>query len=686
MRNGNSYPSCFDPYLRYAISTGFRDFEFFDQDSMLFFLVEFKQIAAAADDFEKAMKGNSEFAAAFGPAEDHTRYVTMRARTSAVLQPDALDIWDQHVSRVELSLPVKPTPRPDQFIGQPIDRYAQGQDPPGSLLIGVLDDGCPFAAAQFRRISARAPISTRVLGIWDQNQGKQPVNVTDRAGNQCVFGQTLLDFNYGLEFRRDFAVPGGPPREMGLDEWMGLHVTPAGSVNEDGCYADAGFTSLMFRKSHGAHVMDVFAGSIPTSSRIGPSGGDRRDPPSWTAGKPGTDPACGADLVFVQFPDSGIRDASGVWLKAYVVDGIRYILSFADPVKTKNVIINLSYGPTTGPHDGTAVLEAALTALVTHFNGNNIPKLEIALAAGNSYLTEGHVEFCREEKEPDYVEWTWRIPADNTVLCFAEVWMDNAEADGVAVTLTSPSGVVTSPGPATLTLPGLPIPSGTTTQVIGPIPCGNNTMWLLQVGPTVAAPGVEAKEHGDYTIKVAGIAEKAKVDAYVARTDPNMNVFTGAKRSYFVDPKWERTRSAEANCTRTNGEFDETGSLIHRDGTLNGIATAADPSVHVAGGDILANGRKSPYSSAGPARHGPRIGPDFALLTDESYALEGIRAGATRSGGVFRLTGTSAAAPQLARQTVKLARGLPFPQPTDVPSANDIVEIEKRGGGNIEPP
>ena len=61
---------------------------------------------------------------------------------------------------------------------------------------------------------------------------------------------------------------------------------------------------------------------------------------------------------------------------------------------TKHVIINLSYGPTTGPHDGTAELETALTAFVTQYNGHRRkPKLEIVLAAGNSYLTEGHVVF-----------------------------------------------------------------------------------------------------------------------------------------------------------------------------------------------------------------------------------------------------------------------------------------------------
>ena len=46
--------------------------------------------------------------------------------------------------------------------------------------------------------------------------------------------------------------------------------------------------------------------------------------------------------------------------------------------------------------------------------------------------------------------------------------------------------------------------------------------------------------------------------------DPNMDVRTGAKRSYFVDPEWERTRSAAASCTYADGEFDKAGSLIHR--------------------------------------------------------------------------------------------------------------------------
>jgi hypothetical protein len=179
--------------------------------------------------------------------------------------------------------------------------------------------------------------------------------------------------------------------------------------------------------------MDVFAGRLPTSSRVGPPR-ERRDPPSW---EPGVDPAACADVVFVQFSEPCIRDATGVWLKDYVVQGIQYILSFAKPYVTKNVVINLSYGPTTGPHDGTAELEMALTALVNQFDGTHgKPKLEIALPAGNAYFGEGHVVFARRTaKDPDHVEWTWRLPPDNAVLCFAEIWMETAAA-GIATIRT----------------------------------------------------------------------------------------------------------------------------------------------------------------------------------------------------------------------------------------------------------
>ena len=62
-----------------------------------------------------------------------------------------------------------------------------------------------------------------------------------------------------------------------------------------------------------------------------------------------------------------------------------------------------------------------------------------------------------------------------------------------------------------------------------------------------------------------------------------------------------------------------------------------------------ANRRIRPPAPRAAARSPIGSAPIIVLPCDEFYALQGIRAGGTRSGSAFRLIGTSAAAPQLAR-------------------------------------
>ncbi|MCW5701311.1 MAG: hypothetical protein AB7I42_07460 [Bradyrhizobium sp.] len=684
MPAGYEFAKCFDPYLRYAISTEFGPFEPLDGKARLFFLGELKKLATKSvkQEFVDDMRETANVDdIEFGPPDEKIHYVTLRTKKNAVLTPKVYTVWDKHFSRVALSIPLSSRAK----VGSLSDRWARSTQSPGPLLIGVIDDGCPFAAAQFRN----GPTNTRVLAIWDQDQGRKQIHFPGINNQPGVFGEELPDFKYGLEYLRDSETPAAAllhkkKRRIGLNEWIGLHLTPNNTVDEDGCYRDTDFKNLAARRSHGAHVMDVFSGKLPTSSRIGPlkAGQDRRDPPSWQTA---TDLAASSDIVFVQFPENCIKDATGVWLKAYVMDAIGYILSFADPNKTDTVVVNLSYGPTTGPHDGTHELEQAMIALVNEYDGyNKKPKLEIVLAAGNTYLSEGHVEFTGVNPQPSTVEWTWRVAADNSVLNFAEIWMEGTQVANVRVKLRSPSGVAYG------------LPTSTSVASVGaPIPWGTSKMWRLEVGPTIirqkGAPSTVnpnyVAEHGDWKITVTGIRKGATMHAYVARTDPNLGARTGARRSYFADPKWERRHGAFAACMRVDGETDKSGSLINPLGTLNGIATTVNSSVLVAGGFIVSNGRKSSYASAGPARSGPlpqRTGPDYALPCDETSALQGIRAGGTRSGGTFRLTGTSTAAPQLARHATRLAGGKQLPTPSRIPSTN--LERQKRGRGNLEPP
>ncbi len=102
MPEGRPYPKCFGPYLRYAISTDFRNFEFFDDNIFsLFLLVEFKRAEHAAADFEKGIASFARFGPEFGPGFPNvhpTRYATMRASKAALLD-STFDIWNEHVSK-----------------------------------------------------------------------------------------------------------------------------------------------------------------------------------------------------------------------------------------------------------------------------------------------------------------------------------------------------------------------------------------------------------------------------------------------------------------------------------------------------------------------------------------------------------------------------------------------------------
>jgi hypothetical protein len=177
MAERKTYPACFGPYLRYAIDSNFENFstdlenfrrKFRSFDEVVFrllLLVELKQPELVRA-FEDAMKQHADkFGAEFGPDVGHTKYATLRCHKAAVIDDVSVPIWTKFVSRVELSLPVQPS-TPKQFKPKfELDhRYDEGSYPPGSLLIGMLDDGCPFAAAQFLNISATGGVSTRVRG------------------------------------------------------------------------------------------------------------------------------------------------------------------------------------------------------------------------------------------------------------------------------------------------------------------------------------------------------------------------------------------------------------------------------------------------------------------------------------------------------------------------------------------
>jgi hypothetical protein len=651
-----SFPPCFDPYLQYMLGEheAMRSFlETRDKNELpLSLLVRLKEHVKAEQFRQRVQEIDPDGQVHVGPAEDPVPYLTVRIGRELAMTRGWRTLWEETASDISLSVPVDSPPK-SSAVQVAYDRHRPKSS--AKTIIGILDDGCAFA---HHRLLSRNLKSSRVLAIWDQEPGRTRTALPTTP--QRVFGRTPLDFKHGLEFWR--VVPGlSPTQEIGIDEWIGMHLTPAGSVDEDYCYDHAGFQSLRRRETHGSHVTDVLAGWVPTSARVSM---DTKTPPSFTS-----DPDSrwdDTDIVFVQIPRKAVEDASGQWLRTQVVDGLRYILSCAGG-STDRVVFNMSYGTTTGPHDGTAALEEFLSLMAKVFDGNLLrPRLEVLLPAGNSRRSACHVTF--KSTQAGTTQWVWRVPADNTVPVMAEVRVRNSQAAHVTDFKLDPPAAYAGRQAKVRQRIGL-----------------RDTRWALVVPPTrvdteplkTTAAGDGPAMHGDWTISLTVSHPHVEVHAYVARTDPNMGARPGAKQSRFIDPAWEFAAAAATSQT-PEGRSAATDTLVSASGTLSGIATACRKGVYVAAGYTIASQRSSHYSSPGPSR-GAREGPDYALPTDENQALAGIPGAGTRSGCVFRLVGTSTASPQLARLLLRAPP--PIPCPEGGPPANP-----ESGCGMLKPP
>jgi len=441
----------------------------------------------------------------------------------------------------------------------------------GEVLAAVLDDGCAFANTRFRESNG-----TRVQWLWNQDAN-------------APSGPTSLGSpGYGGQWSK-----------LALDQ-----VYPGLRSSQEEAYRDVGLVTLRRAASHGTHVMDLLAGDE-----------------SW-------------DLVFVQFPLAAIDDPSGVWLDRYALDGIHYAIECAG-VATKKILINISWGPQTGPHDGSSFLEAAVEALVLEQQQLG-RTLIVSLPAGNSFGSRAHAAI-------DHVaggRCDWIVPPDGATPAVLELWWPKAVPLAEATLRVTPPG-----GPAVDITSAASAVQPTWWAKIAAV--GQNVMARVIVHPT-GGFGMNNGRHGRWRIAIVPSPQgpAGDVHVYVARADHNMGARRRAKASHLADDALAASRFV-APAARFD---DPVGSVIRRSGTLNGIATGA--ATHVAAGYDHQMQACSPYSSAGPTR-GARVGPDFACVSDRSDVRRGIRAAAVRSGTKTVLVGTSTAAPQLGRKIAK---------------------------------
>jgi hypothetical protein len=592
----------FDPYLVWAEAGAFAGFGG-EVPTWLPLAMELKPGKAVSDligaSSHQWLRVPPVYTSASAPAG--LRFCTVRVKPAFFREIRAGGRLHGIVDRFELGLPASSTsddPTGTGFAAMPANSLLRGK------VVGLIDGGLAFASQNFLR-SGRA----RTRYFWRQ----------DREG------------------------VGAPPPGLGYGhELTGADINDAiqrhtfnGVVDEGRVYEEFDLPGLKKRASHGTHVLDLACGPRTLLAQV--AGPD--SPPSWAEAG---DDASRADIVAVQIDHDTILDTSGGSMNVHILDGLMYILSRC--AADTSVAVNVSWGTLAGPHDGTALLEAAMDQLIELRQG----RLEIVLPVSNNYQGRTHANVTLRRNAQATLHWRGQ-PGDRSQN-FLELWLPE-DAEGIEIQLTPPGRPPLAPlrwgqsrmwtDSAGQPLCALIYPESV---AIG----RNGTCAVLATAPTFAFDeGVATAPSGPWTISLVNTqAGPVTIDAYVERDDEVIGIRTGARQSHFEDDLYDMDAKVDSPSNPT---------LIRRSGNFNSIATGSR--IVSVGGVRINDGSWADYSprkpdpDAGrPERPGVVKVPGKKAFSDENGALHGVRAAGTRSGSVVRLVGTSDAAPQQTRK------------------------------------
>jgi hypothetical protein len=609
-----------DPLFVWADGTGFRDF-FRDRQphDAVPVLCELAKGVSISDFATELEKRDGRMPDAYRHASPTTRYCT------ATFNAECFRALAQFLRRCEIQLPVIPL-RPARRDGTTAKTVGEGIEAVGKTLVGIIDSGCPFAHANFRRDG-----KTRLLAIWDQDPAPHYVDVD---------GRRPAHFGYGAELLRD-----------DIDR-LTARYTRAGVVDEDACYRAAGHAVPMPRMSHGAAVLDLLVGPRPRASRMSD---DPDHPPTWEKFDDG---ARTADLVFVDLPRDGVQDSSSGGLGRSILDGLRYICGRAGP-DTRRIVVNISNGTSRSTHDGTSIIERAMAALVEEQAQHFGRELRIVIAAGNDRDEERHARV--DIVNAGETRLNLRVPPGSEAPTWVTVRIPAAARDFLKLTLRPPGG---RDGKAAgracaVALFDADAP-GAVAGIVHPEPLADadaGTALIVIACTERSEPGARASD-GDWEIVLAASRPIAEpVHLHISRNQQNPGALRRGRQARFVT----RFEQYDPMRWRRKAEVDPVPaeSPVRRASTLNGLATypPGQGLVVVTGIESrrTPDGPRQPVyaslgPSAGPAREPSRESADDEAVTDAYRGLRGIVVAGSRSGSHARVLGTSFAAPQVARR------------------------------------
>lgn len=503
-------------------------------------------------------------------------------------------------------------------IDKRLNDAAPGRRP--KAIIAVIDDGLPFAHRNFRDRDGR----TRIAFCWRQGAPVAP----EEADRTVLFGHELL---------------GGD-----IDE-----LVAASGADETGLYR---------RLSHerGAFAGDMTLGAMTHGSHVLDAAGGYRHKGDGTAGNDLDDAA----IIAVQLPMPVTLDTTAFGHEFSILSALQYIFDRAERLARRHgvaelpLVINLSYGFSGGPHDGSDQLERAIRALVSQRKLK--APTHLVMPAGNDFessllgVISAEMLAARGSNPAQGFAIPWRIQPVDRTSNYLEIWLPpGADPTGVNFALRDPAGALiverrlaAADGTRHIDLVGdasAPPFGQVSIERIGN--GGPTRRWRIVVAlaPTAREfPSRSYARSGRWSVELSELAAVLAKGPIACRIQRDINPFgyaNGARQSYLDEPA----------CETALPDLDEpdAGAFIQRFGTVNGIAT--HDAVTVVGGYIVSTQCPAPYSSAGETSAGTTARVHCSAPSELNPALPGILGAGVLSGSVFRMQGTSTASPQVAR-------------------------------------
>ena len=595
------------------------------------------------------------------------------AELDQLIQETAASSGDEVSSRLRIAFPVETTaihPDATGMLADP-DWQADRQvlEPENGkqkiTIVALIDDGIPFAHQNFRNKNGTG---TRVEFCWLQSAAFDP----DISGDGTVL--------FGREYTRE-----------NINTLIKTHGN-----DEDILYRAAGATdsfgepgqSIRRHASHGSHVMDIAAGYAP----------DKPDPVPDDV-----------RIIAVQLPDTIAWDTSGFGKDMYLVSALHYIFERADRiargygVENVRLVVNLSFGFSAGPHDGSSELEAAFDELVAKRRLHTGPTA-LVVPSGNSFLQRMHAVLDDDAFVDNQSKLPWRIQPNDRTSSFLEIWFDPCEDPaGMQICVDDPGGRFTT----SIRIPSVSVVQRDDHSNILPIMNNSDQMigqlsvdqprgldrWraLIAIAPTEPSRDTAlSAPAGPWTISIKKSDPEpgsvGNIHCWIQRDDAPDLYRSGNRQSYFDYRNYQR--------------FDDLGKARQTDneaipcqrfGSINGSGTGS-MSLIVGGFMRSMTGENTVpafYSSAGvlpwtpdPGNQNYNSHVNCSALSERGPALAGTIAAGARSGSLSMLRGTSAAAPFVARMLVEEFRWADNKSIRDTVSEHYLGLLEATSTGN----